>query len=59
MLVHLNDALTIKRLSLHFSEEELGIIAVALTRGGNSSNPYFKEKCEELLHRILEDISKP
>lgn len=36
-----------------FTEEELNIIHIALMRGMTSSNQYFRERCERLLHKIL------
>jgi len=41
-----------------FSEEELGILQMALIRGIASSNQYFRENCEKLLPKVLEMMAQ-
>lgn len=43
-----------KRVTLVLSEEELAILHMALMKGTNSSNAYFREGCEKLLQKMLE-----
>jgi len=43
---------------MEFSDEELGIIQMALMRGITSPNQYFKERCERLLHKILDRMAR-
>lgn len=40
------------------SEEEFGILQMALMRGMSSSSPYFKEECEKLLYKVLGRMSE-
>jgi len=40
------------------SEEELATIQMALMRGMNSSNAYFRRQCEKLLQKILSNMSQ-
>jgi len=43
--------------AIMLSEEELATIQMALMRGMNSSNTYFREQCEKLLQKILSRMS--
>lgn len=43
--------------AIKLSEEEFAVIQMALMRGMNSSNAYFREICEELLKKFLSSIS--
>jgi hypothetical protein len=45
-------------IAITLSEEELAVIQMALMRGMNSSNAYFKEQCEKLLQKILSRMSQ-
>lgn len=43
--------------AIKLSDEELAVIQMALMRGMNSSNAYFKEMCEKLLQKLLSNMS--
>ncbi len=43
--------------AIKLSEEELAAIHMALMRGMNSSNAYFREICEKLLQKFLSNVS--
>ncbi len=45
-----------KYFTITVSEEELAIIHMALIRGLNSSNAYFREGCERLLKKTLGEV---
>lgn len=47
-----------KNISITLSEEELTTIHMALMRSMNSSNAYFRERCEKLLQKMLDGMSQ-
>ncbi|MEM2087185.1 MAG: hypothetical protein QXF52_00760 [Thermoproteota archaeon] len=44
-------------IAIKLSEEELAVIQMALMRGMSSSNAYFREMCEKLLKKFLDNMS--